>query len=333
VIPRSAECAPWEENVGPSDHPLKIHLDTDLGGDTDDLCALAMLLRWPGLEITGITTVAEQQGRRAGYVKYALGLAGRRDIPVAAGADGAWYTYRDAVGLPKETDYWPEPVPPSPNPFADALALLRHSIAAGATIVAIGPYTNLALFDQVFPVQLARVPIYLMGGHIRPAPAAFPQWRNEMDFNVQYDVASALHVFQQLRINIVPVEITGQTALRRTYLPALRSAGSLGPLLARQAEAFAQDERYESRYGQTCSGLPDDIINFQHDALACAVALGWDGVVIEQLPLWTELRDGWLQEHVDPVGRPVQVVTAVDGARFNAFWLDTVGGHWPRGSR
>ena len=25
----------------------KIHLDTDLGGDIDDLCALAMLLKWP----------------------------------------------------------------------------------------------------------------------------------------------------------------------------------------------------------------------------------------------------------------------------------------------
>ena len=32
----------------------KIHLDTDIGGDIDDLCALAMLLKWPGLEITGV---------------------------------------------------------------------------------------------------------------------------------------------------------------------------------------------------------------------------------------------------------------------------------------
>jgi inosine-uridine nucleoside N-ribohydrolase len=32
---------------------MKLHLDTDIGGDMDDLCALAMLLRWPGLEITG----------------------------------------------------------------------------------------------------------------------------------------------------------------------------------------------------------------------------------------------------------------------------------------
>ncbi|MCL4490148.1 MAG: nucleoside hydrolase [Chloroflexi bacterium] len=35
---------------------MKIHLDTDLGGDIDDLCALAMVLRWPGAEITGIRT-------------------------------------------------------------------------------------------------------------------------------------------------------------------------------------------------------------------------------------------------------------------------------------
>jgi hypothetical protein len=26
---------------------LKLHLDTDLGGDIDDLCALAMVLNWP----------------------------------------------------------------------------------------------------------------------------------------------------------------------------------------------------------------------------------------------------------------------------------------------
>lgn len=43
---------------------MKIHLDTDFGGDMDDNCALAMLLRWPGGEITGITTVAAAERRR-----------------------------------------------------------------------------------------------------------------------------------------------------------------------------------------------------------------------------------------------------------------------------
>ncbi len=65
----------------------KIHLDTDIGGDMDDLCALAMLLKWPDLEITGVTTVSEDQGRRAGYVHYVLSLVGRTGIPCVAGAD------------------------------------------------------------------------------------------------------------------------------------------------------------------------------------------------------------------------------------------------------
>jgi hypothetical protein len=38
---------------------VRIHLDTDLGGDTDDACALAMLLGWPGVELVGIATTAD----------------------------------------------------------------------------------------------------------------------------------------------------------------------------------------------------------------------------------------------------------------------------------
>ncbi|MCI0553911.1 MAG: nucleoside hydrolase, partial [Anaerolineae bacterium] len=72
----------------------KIHLDTDLGGDIDDLCALAMLLRWNDVELTGITTVAEASGRRAGYARRVLELEGRSKVPVAAGADVSQGFYR-----------------------------------------------------------------------------------------------------------------------------------------------------------------------------------------------------------------------------------------------
>ena len=76
----------------------RVHLDTDLGGDIDDLCALAMLLRWANVEISGITTVAESQGTRAGYVQHVLELEGRDNIPVAAGADvsGGFYRLRQS---------------------------------------------------------------------------------------------------------------------------------------------------------------------------------------------------------------------------------------------
>jgi inosine-uridine nucleoside N-ribohydrolase len=70
--------------------------------------------------------------------------------------------------------------------------------------------------------------------------------------------------------------------------------------------------------------IDDDLINVQHDPLACAVALGWDGVTVESLRVSTEVRDGWLYERVDQVGRPMRVVTAVQAPRFNDFWLSLV---------
>ena len=130
---------------------MKVHLDTDLGGDIDDLYALALLLRWPDVEITGVTTVIDDGGRRAGYVRYALAAAGRRDIPVAAGADWSCGRFRFAADLPSEAAYWPEPVAPAPGLLSDAIGLLRRSIEAGARVVAIGPYTNLALLDEAHP--------------------------------------------------------------------------------------------------------------------------------------------------------------------------------------
>ena len=78
----------------------KLHLDTDIGGDMDDLCALLMLLKWPDLEITGVTTVSDAQGRRAGYAQYVLNLMGRGHIPRAAGADVSGGYYRYELGYP-----------------------------------------------------------------------------------------------------------------------------------------------------------------------------------------------------------------------------------------
>jgi inosine-uridine nucleoside N-ribohydrolase len=303
---------------------VKIHLDTDLGGDTDDLCALALLLKWPGVQITGITTVAEDGARRAGYARYALELAGRQDIPVAAGADASCGRYRTAVGLPGEDRYWPEPVPPVPTPLVNALALLKSSIEAGARIVAIGPYTNLALLDDAYPGLLAQADLCLMGGHLRPVPLGFPRWDNSMDFNVQFDITSARAVFERSSPALVPLEVTVQTALRRAYLPALRASGPLGRLMARQAEVIDEEWKNGETYGRAYPGLPDDLLNFQHDPRACAVALGWDGVVREPMRIATEVREGWLHEWVAEAGRLVTVVTAVDGARFNDLWLEVV---------
>lgn len=304
---------------------MKIHLDTDFGGDIDDLCALALLLAQPDVEITGITTVGEEGGRRCGYVKYVLGLAGRSDIPVAAGADVSSGYFRWPMGYYNDEDYWPEPIPRSPNPVEDALGLLERSIEQGATVVAIGPYTNLALLDHARPGLLDAVPLYLMGFFVRPVPPGFPQWDIDVDWNVQSDVSAARQILENYAPTLIPAEMTLQTSLRRSYLAGLRQANSIGALIARQAEFFARDERYEETLAKTCSGLPDDTINFLHDPLACAVAIGWDGVDLETIRLRSEINDaGYLRAVTAADGKPTRVVTRVNGIGFSDWWYEVL---------
>lgn len=304
----------------------KVHLDTDLGGDIDDLCALAMLLRWEDVEIIGITTVAEAEGRRAGYVRHVLDMEGRSRIPVAAGADVAQGYYRyPTLDYPDEERYWSKKIEPLPGRLEEALLLLKQSIDHGAAIVAIGPFTNLYLLDLHHPGILKEANICLMGGYIYPIRPGCPNWGKDMDWNIQVDVRSARHVIENSSPTLIPMTVTVETALRRANLDDLRKSGPLGQLIAQQAEAFAIDEQNEERIGQTCAGLPHDIINFLHDPLACAVALGYSqDIQIQEVPLRLEEKDGFLHERIDLLGKAVRVVTKINGPRFNEFWIDKI---------
>ncbi|MGI8405750.1 MAG: hypothetical protein ACR2OE_13475, partial [Thermomicrobiales bacterium] len=145
------------------------------------------------------------------------------------------------------------------------------------------------------------------------------------DFNVQVDVESSYRVLRASSPTFVTLASTVQTALRASHLDRLREGDALARLIARQAKEFAVDERMDTRFGATCAWVPDDIINFQHDALACAVALGWrEGIDFEEVFFTPEIDDGVLIERIETDGRPARVVTKVDGARFSEFWLETI---------
>jgi inosine-uridine nucleoside N-ribohydrolase len=304
----------------------KLHLDTDIGGDMDDMCALALLLKWPNLEITGVTTTAEENGRRAGYARYMLDMMGRTDVPVAAGADcaGGYYRY-SSLEYPPDEENWPEKIAPRPGSVDDAIELLRRSIEQGAVVVGIGPFTNFRLLDEKYPGILKQAKLFLMGGYVYPIPPGYPQWDNSSDWNNQLDVPSAQYVLEHANPTLIPLTITVRTALRRAYLPRIAQAGPLGELIVRQAELHARMYQNEQKIGETCPELPRDIINFQHDPLACAIALGWRvGVGIESIALKLEVRDGWLYETVANDGVVTPVVTRVNAPVFNLFWLDLI---------
>ena len=179
------------------------------------------------------------------------------------------------------------------------------------------------LLQKKYPGILKQADVFLMGGYVFDIPAGYPQWGNGMDYNIQVDIHSARYVLEHANPTLVPVTVTCQTALRRAYLPRLALAGRLGKLIVLQAELYARSEQYEQLYGETCPGLPRDIINFLHDPLACAIALGWhESVGIETVPLRLETRESWLYEIPDSDGIPTRLVTQIDGNAFNEYWCD-----------
>ena len=301
--------------------PLRIHLDTDLGSDTDDLCALAMLIGWPGVDLVGVTTSTDPGGRRAGMTEYALGLAGRTDVPVVAGSEGSLSGLAlSPLILP---DYWPESIPPLPAPPGAAVDLLLASAEAGATIVSIGPYTNVAALEAARPGLLATTGLVLMGGHVTTPPEGFPPWGVHDDFNVNQDRYAAATVLERCDPLVVPLATSIQVFLRGAHLEELRAAGPLASLIADQGEAHARDNG-RTELPKAYPGLPPDLLNFHYDPLACAVAAGWDGVTIERMPVGLDLHDErlWMSER--PGASELRMVTAVEGERFERTWLDAV---------
>ena len=299
----------------------RIHLDTDLGSDTDDLAALAMLLGWPDVELTGITTVSDPDGRRAGMTAYGLELAGRADVPVTAGADGSLAGF--TIPLAFYEHHWPDPIELRPSPPGAASDALIAAAERGDTIVAIGPYTNLAIVEAIRPGLLTSTEVVVMGGHVPPMPEGYPTWDSAIDTNVQQDAFASAVVLGRCDPTVVPLVACGRVTLRASQLQALRAGGPLARLVADQAEALGRDHGM-TELGRSFASLPDDLLNFQYDPLACAVAAGWEGVTIEELPIDARLADGLLRLAMEDGAPRRPIVTDVDPAAFDAAWLEAV---------
>jgi inosine-uridine nucleoside N-ribohydrolase len=302
---------------------MRVHVDTDFGGDPDDACGVAMLLGWPDVEIVGITTNLDPGGRRAGCVGHFLRRVGRDDIPVAAGAGASLTTLKRYESTWGDARYWPEAVEPRPAAPGAALELLGQNIVDGSTVIAIGAFTNLALLEVCRPGSLDGTAVVATAGWLGTLPQGFPEWGPEMDFNVQCDTRAASIVAASAELTLVTLPATVKAHLRATDLPRLRAAGWIGQLLAMQSEANAIDTRM-GELGRSFSALPDDLVNFHWDPVTCAVAAGWSGVSLQEFRLCTEMDGEVLRFHEVPEGTLTRAVLDVDADEFRERWLRSI---------
>ncbi len=147
-----------------------IVIDCDPGHD--DAIAILLALASPELELVGVTTVAGNQtlDKTTRNALVTLEIAGRSDIPVAAGAEAPLRRdLRTAAHVHGETGLdGPELPEPSARPVeAHAADFLAELIETGVVLVPTAPLTNLALMLERHPDVTDRLErIVWMGGAI-----------------------------------------------------------------------------------------------------------------------------------------------------------------------
>jgi pyrimidine-specific ribonucleoside hydrolase len=204
----------------------RVIIDTDPG--VDDALALLLAMRSPELKIEAITPVA-------GNVPLELTLpnalrmveiAGRKDIPVAAGAKvplmrrlvTATYAHGEN-GLGGAV--FPEPTAkPVATPAPELIRQIVRKYPGEVTLITIGPLTNVAtaLNSDAELAGMVRGLVMmggsLSGGNITPAA----------EFNVYVDPEAARIVFQSgIPVTMVGLDVTRKTSLTDEHVRVLEA--------------------------------------------------------------------------------------------------------------
>ncbi len=290
-----------------------ILLDCDPGHD--DAIALLLALGSDEVVLRGVTTVAGNQTleKTTANAIRVLELAGRGEIPVAAGAD------RPLVREPRVAAYvhgetgldGPDLPPPQGRPSPQHAVDFLAERMDGATLVATGPLTNVALLLARHPTARPEH-IVLMGGAIAEGnvtPAA--------EFNIWADPEAAARVFSGgIDVTMVGLDVTHKALVTSAHAEELRGAGRIGKVVAELLDFYGTFHREVYAF----DGSP------VHDAVAVAHLI--DPTLLEtahvnvQVDCESRLCRGrtvvdlWRRTGLEP---NAHVVTGIDAERFLAL--------------
>jgi pyrimidine-specific ribonucleoside hydrolase len=308
-------CRPPDCEDAPVPDPTPLVIDTDPG--IDDALAILLALASPEVDLRLVTAVHGnvELERTTENAQRVLHLAGRSDVPVAAGAatslvhaqpERAGHVHGEAglggVALP------PSPASVDPRHAVVALADLLMTSPVPVTVASIGPLTDIALLLGVFPEAAARIGrLVVMGG----SAARGGNVTAAAEFNIWADAEAAQRVLGAgLPTVMVGLDVTLPTVLTAAGIDRFRAAGPIGATAAAILQEYVDNQR-------AVTGESGVVV---HDALALTEAIvpGTLGTVRRDVVVDTGLGAGRGQTLVDRRGvsgsaHAVDVAETVDG--------------------
>ncbi|MDN5751389.1 MAG: nucleoside hydrolase [Pseudonocardia sp.] len=250
--------------------PIPLIIDTDPG--VDDAVALMLAAASPEVDLRAVTTVFGNVAlpattRNAGRV---LALAGRTDVPLAAGAARPLVhaqaeraqEWHGGDGLGGRAGHLPAAgAEPDPRGAVELMAAVLRDAVEPVTVAPIGPLTNIALLLAVHPELTDRIGrVVWMGGSLGAGNTT-----GVAEFNAHCDPEAAHRVLTQadVPVTMVPLDLTLRCPAGPGWLAALDAGGPRGHELAQVIAHYRA--AYRARYGVDAVAL--------HDAVAVLEAI------------------------------------------------------------
>ena len=213
-------------NVFSQTSPQRVIIDTDPG--TDDAMAILLALNSPELKVEAFTVVPGNVDARQGLENALkiVSLAGRCDIPVAAGAQhplaqklitAQWWHGKNGLA---NVELPPSKCKQDPRFGPDLIIQLVHEYPHQVTLIPVGPLTNIALAVSKDPSIATLVKnIVIMGGSI-----AGGNVDGAAEANVYNDPEAAQIVFNAgWMVTMVGSDVGERTLITRKDLTELRT--------------------------------------------------------------------------------------------------------------
>ncbi|SFO56710.1 pyrimidine-specific ribonucleoside hydrolase [Geodermatophilus obscurus] len=296
-------------------------IDTDPG--IDDALAILLALASPEVDLRLVTTTHGnvELAQTTENALRVLHLAGRSDVPVAAGAaESLVYPQPERAGHVHGTaglggvELPPSPAAVDPRPAVVALAELLMASEQPVTVAAIGPWTNVALLLATYPEAAARIGrLVLMGG----SAGRGGNVTAAAEFNVWADPEAAARVLRAtVPTVLVGLDVTLPTVVDEDGIARFAVAGPVGAAAAAILQQYLDHAR--TAYGTTGVVV--------HDALALTEAIvpGTLGTVRRDVVVDTTRGEGRGQTLVDrravsDAPTAVDVAETVDSAAAVEF--------------